>query len=213
MAPGAMSWLSSGCSPLLPCDRNEPFGLYLPIQAGLLSSSWSGRLLRKQSASGPAATFTTSAAPRSPTSKQSQSSTSSPALATSRPPVLALAVGRPRISLCPYLPEEMHWFCKPDPARRTQHLHLVPLGSQRYRDELEFRDRLRGDAQIAGRYASLKRELAERYRDDREACTDAKSAFFLAVLGERNASGPVGTTVTELNDKLKGSCRRGQFGM
>jgi GrpB-like predicted nucleotidyltransferase (UPF0157 family) len=26
----------------------------------------------------------------------------------------------------PYLPEEMHWFCKPDPAHRTHHLHLVP---------------------------------------------------------------------------------------
>lgn len=89
----------------------------------------------------------------------------------------------------PYLPEEMHWFCKPDPARRTHHLHLVPVGSQRYRDELDFRDRLRGDPQVAGRYASLKRELAERYRDDREAYTEAKSAFVLAVLGGRNASG------------------------
>lgn len=83
----------------------------------------------------------------------------------------------------PYLPEEMHWFCKPDPARRTHHLHLVPVGSQRYRDELNFRDRLRGDPRVAGRYASLKRELAEDYRDDREAYTEAKSAFVLAVLG------------------------------
>lgn len=41
----------------------------------------------------------------------------------------------------PYLPEEMHWFCKPHPARRTHHLHLVPTGSQRYRYELAFRDR------------------------------------------------------------------------
>jgi len=89
----------------------------------------------------------------------------------------------------PYLPEEMHWFCKPDPARRTHHLHLVPVGSQRYRDELDFRDRLREDPRIAGHYASLKRELAERYRDDRDAYTQAKSAFVLAVLGGRNAPG------------------------
>jgi GrpB-like predicted nucleotidyltransferase (UPF0157 family) len=79
----------------------------------------------------------------------------------------------------------MHWFCKPDPARRTHHLHLVPVGSQRYRDELDFRDRLRRDPQIAGRYALLKRELAKRYGDDREAYTEAKSAFVLAVLGGR----------------------------
>src|SRR3954452_9207988 len=37
----------------------------------------------------------------------------------------------------PYLAEEMHWFCKPGPERRTPHLHLVPTGSRRYRDELE----------------------------------------------------------------------------
>lgn len=36
----------------------------------------------------------------------------------------------------PYLPAEMHWFCKPDPSRRTHHLHLVPASSSRYRDEL-----------------------------------------------------------------------------
>src|SRR3954447_23990143 len=26
----------------------------------------------------------------------------------------------------PYRVEEMHWFCKPHPSRRTHHLHLVP---------------------------------------------------------------------------------------
>ncbi len=30
----------------------------------------------------------------------------------------------------PYLPNEMHWFCKPHPSRRTHHLHLVPAGSK-----------------------------------------------------------------------------------
>lgn len=77
----------------------------------------------------------------------------------------------------PYLPAEMHWFCKPDPARRTHHLHLVPVGSRRYRDELAFRDLLRADPQLVADYASLKRTLAERHRDDREACTDAKGSY------------------------------------
>lgn len=89
----------------------------------------------------------------------------------------------------PYLPEEMHWFCKPDPARRTHHLHLVPFGSQRYRDEIAFRDRLRDDPKIASRYAALKHGLAKRYPDDREAYTEAKGAFIQAVLrGEGSAS-------------------------
>jgi GrpB-like predicted nucleotidyltransferase (UPF0157 family) len=82
----------------------------------------------------------------------------------------------------PYLPEEMHWFCKPHPAWRTHHLHLVPSGTKRYRDELAFRDRLRADPQIASQYAALKRELAERHRDDREAYTEAKGSFVLATL-------------------------------
>jgi GrpB-like predicted nucleotidyltransferase (UPF0157 family) len=82
----------------------------------------------------------------------------------------------------PYLSEEMHWFCKPHPARRTHHLHLVPADSQRFRDELAFRDRLRADREIASRYAALKRELAARHRDDRGGYTEAKSAFVLAVL-------------------------------
>ena len=82
----------------------------------------------------------------------------------------------------PYLPQEMHWFCKPDPARRTHHLHLVPLGSQRYRDELAFRDRLRTDPQLAKRYATLKRELATLHSSDREAYTEAKGAFIRAAL-------------------------------
>jgi GrpB-like predicted nucleotidyltransferase (UPF0157 family) len=86
----------------------------------------------------------------------------------------------------PYLPEEMHWFCKPDPARRTHHLHLVPAGSSRYRAELTFRDLLRADPQLAGEYAALKRGLAERHRDDREAYTEAKGAFIRSAL-ERSA--------------------------
>lgn len=82
----------------------------------------------------------------------------------------------------PYLPEEMHWFCKSEPARRTHHLHLVPVGSQRYRNELAFRDRLRADPGLAEDYVALKRQLAERHRDDREAYTDAKGAFIRAAL-------------------------------
>lgn len=77
----------------------------------------------------------------------------------------------------PYLAEQMHWFCKPDPSRRTHHLHLVPHGSARFRDELDFRDRLRASPELARRYAELKRELAGRFEHDRDAYTDAKTEF------------------------------------
>lgn len=104
--------------------------------------------------------------------------------------VESLEASRPCIDLlaplqyvhAPYLPEVMHWFCKPDPSRRTHHLHLVPTGSARYLDELAFRDRLRADPERAQAYAHLKRELAARFRDDREAYTAGKAAFVRAVI-------------------------------
>lgn len=82
----------------------------------------------------------------------------------------------------PYLPDEMHWFCKPHPSRRTHHLHLVPVGSKRCIDELAFRDRLREDAGLAEEYLALKRWLASRFANDREAYTDAKSDFVRSAL-------------------------------
>jgi GrpB-like predicted nucleotidyltransferase (UPF0157 family) len=83
----------------------------------------------------------------------------------------------------PYRSEEMHWFCKPDPNHRTHHLHLVPAGSQRFRDELAFRDYLRAHGDVAKEYGELKRRLAEEFRHDREAYTEAKGEFIQAVVG------------------------------
>jgi GrpB-like predicted nucleotidyltransferase (UPF0157 family) len=82
----------------------------------------------------------------------------------------------------PYRAAEMHWFCKPDPSRRTHHLHLVPTGSRRYRAELAFRDALRATPELAGEYAQLKLRLAGEHRDDREAYTEAKRDFIARVL-------------------------------
>lgn len=83
----------------------------------------------------------------------------------------------------PYLPDEMHWFCKPSPRRREFHLHLVPTDSQRFRDELAFRDRLRDSPEVAREYAKLKKLLAARFRIDREGYTEGKSEFVARVLG------------------------------
>jgi GrpB-like predicted nucleotidyltransferase (UPF0157 family) len=82
----------------------------------------------------------------------------------------------------PYRVEEMHWFCKPHPSRRTHHLHLVPAGSRRYEEELTFRDYLRSHHDTAEEYATLKRKLAIRFADDREAYTEAKEDFIHTVL-------------------------------
>lgn len=75
----------------------------------------------------------------------------------------------------PYRTEAMHWFCKPDPSHRTHHLHLVPTGSATYLDALAFRDYIRHHPDAAARYEALKRDLAARYPNDREAYTQGKS--------------------------------------
>ena len=82
----------------------------------------------------------------------------------------------------PYKPEQLHWFCKPNPAHRTHHLHLVPLGSTLWHQRLAFRDALRGSAALTARYAALKRQLAVQYRHDREGYTEAKGPFIAQVL-------------------------------
>ena len=60
------------------------------------------------------------------------------------------------------------------------HLYVSPTDSQELRAQLAFRDRLRADPALATEYESLKRELARRFRDDRESYTDAKTAFVTA---------------------------------
>jgi GrpB-like predicted nucleotidyltransferase (UPF0157 family) len=82
----------------------------------------------------------------------------------------------------PYLPDQMHWFCKPSPRRRTHHLHLVPQPSARFAAELAFRDLLRADPATAADYESLKRRLAREFEHDRDQYTAAKAGFISRAL-------------------------------
>jgi GrpB-like predicted nucleotidyltransferase (UPF0157 family) len=68
------------------------------------------------------------------------------------------------------------FLCYPTAAHRTHHLHLVDEPGELER-RLRFRDRLRTDRALADEYVALKRALAERYRDDRDAYTEAKGEF------------------------------------
>jgi GrpB-like predicted nucleotidyltransferase (UPF0157 family) len=97
-------------------------------------------------------------------------------------PALAVLAG---LGYCyyPYRPESEHWFCKPSPAFRTHHLHLVPFGSPQWIDAIAFRDYLRREPDVAAEYEALKRRLALAHRDDREAYTQAKAPFITRVVG------------------------------
>lgn len=68
------------------------------------------------------------------------------------------------------------FLCYPTATHRTHHLHLVD-DREELDCRLRFRDRLRANPALAEEYAMLKHELAERYRDNREAYTDAKAGF------------------------------------
>ena len=70
------------------------------------------------------------------------------------------------------------FMCYPTATYRTHHLHLIDEPGELER-RLRFRDHLRADPVLASEYVELKRTLAEHYRDDREAYTEAKSEFVM----------------------------------
>jgi GrpB-like predicted nucleotidyltransferase (UPF0157 family) len=110
-------------------------------------------------------------------------------------PVYTLEASRPAIDAAasagyvyfPYQAEVMHWFCKPSPHHRTHHLHLVPFGSPMWHQRIAFRDALRGNPLLATEYGELKLRLAQMFRLDREAYTEAKAPFVQRVLSGFNA--------------------------
>jgi GrpB-like predicted nucleotidyltransferase (UPF0157 family) len=105
-------------------------------------------------------------------------------------PVHSLEASRPAIAAAagasylyaPYRAEVMHWFCKPSPAHRTHHLHMLKAGGSVWSERLAFRDALRSDPRLAAEYAVLKKELALRFSHDREGYTAAKTPFIHRVL-------------------------------
>lgn len=69
----------------------------------------------------------------------------------------------------------------------TVHIHVRIAGSWSEQQALLFRDFLRAHPDVAADYAAIKRELAARYRLDREAYTEAKSDFIWGVYRHANA--------------------------
>ena len=67
-------------------------------------------------------------------------------------------------------------------APPTHHVHAVEHGSVEWLKHVHFRDHLRTHPEDAQSYAKLKRDLAARYPEDRDAYTEGKSPFVAAVL-------------------------------
>jgi GrpB-like predicted nucleotidyltransferase (UPF0157 family) len=79
------------------------------------------------------------------------------------------------------------FFCRGEP--RAFHLHLVEEGGPLWRDYVAFRDYLRAHTKAARRFADLKRALAARFSQDREAYMNAKSPHVQEILRLVNLSG------------------------
>ncbi len=70
----------------------------------------------------------------------------------------------------------------PHGDRRTHHVHVTERPGALW-DQLRFRDYLRAHHDEAQRYEALKREAAETFGNDREAYTQAKTAYMERIMG------------------------------
>jgi GrpB-like predicted nucleotidyltransferase (UPF0157 family) len=70
------------------------------------------------------------------------------------------------------------------------HLFVCTADSPELQCHLVFRDYLRRHDDAARAYEALKRELSERYRDDREAYTDGKGGFVAKTLTDAEDEAP-----------------------
>ncbi len=65
---------------------------------------------------------------------------------------------------------------------RTAHIHVTLIDDQPKWDRVLFRDYLRRYQEAASSYAALKRDLVQRFPDDRAAYTLGKTAFIQKIL-------------------------------
>lgn len=63
----------------------------------------------------------------------------------------------------------------------THHIHVVEHGSEEHIRPLAFRDYLRTHPEVARQYETLKRQLAECFRNDRQAYNQAKTDFIRSI--------------------------------
>lgn len=83
----------------------------------------------------------------------------------------------------PEIPGRLY-FVRGPAERRTHHLSLAEPRTAWWRQQLRFRDLLRGDPQLAADYAALKHALAARHPGDRRAYAAGKQPFIEGALAQ-----------------------------
>ena len=76
-----------------------------------------------------------------------------------------------------------HFFAKGSADDRTHYVHVEPLNGVLWRNHILFRDYLRSHSDAAATYGRLKRTLAEKYRENRDAYTLEKSDYIERIIG------------------------------
>lgn len=79
----------------------------------------------------------------------------------------------------PDLPDR-RFFAKGPREKRTVYLHVV--NKHEFDSLLKFRDRLRSSLSLVEEYASLKRDLADKHKDNRDIYTRSKNDFIRGVI-------------------------------
>ena len=87
------------------------------------------------------------------------------------------------------------YFDKIVDGRTVVHAHMYPQNHFDVRKLVAFRDHLRSHHEAALAYEGLKRELASKYRNEREAYTDSKTAFIKCITEVALADSQHGTEV------------------
>jgi GrpB-like predicted nucleotidyltransferase (UPF0157 family) len=75
----------------------------------------------------------------------------------------------------------------PDGETTLVHVHMLEIESAEWENHLLFRDYLRAHPAEAQVYQALKEGLVERFRGDRLAYTEGKTAFVARILAQAKA--------------------------
>ena len=75
-----------------------------------------------------------------------------------------------------------HFFAKGNPENRTHYVHVEPLNGVLWRNHILFRDYLRCHPDEAATYGQLKRALAEKFIEDRDAYALGKNNYIETII-------------------------------
>lgn len=80
-------------------------------------------------------------------------------------------------------------FCKSTPGcdDRTHHVHFVNINAPQWANYLNFRDYCNSHPDVAKAYGDLKRNLADKYADERVKYHDGKNDFITKTLADAKA--------------------------